>query len=245
LVAGGGHNTLNAGTEGADFVPFFHNYGVNTVMLRNRLRRDGYSPQTDAVYDALQAVGMVRAYAREWEIDPNKIGIIGFSAGAELSSATAVLFDDFDEKNTDAPDPVAGFTARPIRYRDVVLYLGMFIEERSSSAAFPVCGDCRRARVADTGGAVASVAAASETRSVRSHLVSAACMESKSLRSSKSASIGMSGDGISSLILWSILQDLVAHRRAVSLSHPQLHQSRRSVGFPLLARESGSNFAFG
>ena len=65
LAAGGGHNTLNVGTEGADFVSFFYNYGVNTVILRNRLRRDGYNPQTDAVYDALQAVKMVaRARAR-------------------------------------------------------------------------------------------------------------------------------------------------------------------------------------
>ena len=45
LAAGGGHNTLNVGSEGADFVPFFYNYGINTVILRNRLRRDGYNPQ--------------------------------------------------------------------------------------------------------------------------------------------------------------------------------------------------------
>ena len=44
LAAGGGHNTLNVGGEAADFVPFFYNYGVNTVILRNRLRRDGYNP---------------------------------------------------------------------------------------------------------------------------------------------------------------------------------------------------------
>ena len=78
LAAGGGHKTLNVGTESADFVPFFYNYGVNTIILRNRLRRDGYNPQTDAVYDALQAVRMVRAYAKEWKIDTNKIGIMGF-----------------------------------------------------------------------------------------------------------------------------------------------------------------------
>ena len=42
LAAGGGHRTLNVGTESADFVPFFYNYGVNTVILRNRLRSDGY-----------------------------------------------------------------------------------------------------------------------------------------------------------------------------------------------------------
>lgn len=113
LVAGGGHNTLNVGSESADFVPFFYNYGVNTVILRNRLRRDGYNPQVDAVNDALQSIRLVRAYAKEWNIDPNKIGIMGFSAGAELTAAAAVLFNDFDKKNGGSGDPLAGITSRP------------------------------------------------------------------------------------------------------------------------------------
>src|SRR3954454_589217 len=53
VVAGGGHNTLNVGSESADFVPFFYNYGINTVILRYRLRRDGYDSQVDAVNDML------------------------------------------------------------------------------------------------------------------------------------------------------------------------------------------------
>jgi endo-1,4-beta-xylanase len=113
LAAGGGHNTLNVGGEAADFVPFFYNYGVNTVILRNRLRRDGYNVQADAVNDAQQAIRMVRAYAKEWNLDPNKIGIMGFSAGAELSAPSAVLFDDFDKKNNDPADPLAGISSRP------------------------------------------------------------------------------------------------------------------------------------
>ncbi len=113
LVAGGGHNTLNVGSEAADFVPFFYNYGVNTVILRNRLRRDGYNPQTDAVNDALQSIRLVRAYAKDLRLDPNKIGMMGFSAGAELTAAAAVLFDDFDKKNHDPSDPLAGVTSRP------------------------------------------------------------------------------------------------------------------------------------
>jgi len=112
LAAGGGHNTLNVGSEAADFVPFFYNYGVNTVILRNRLRRDGYNPQTDEVNDALQAIRLVRAYAREWRIDPNKIGIMGFSAGAELAAAAAVAFVDFD-KNGGPDDRLAGISSRP------------------------------------------------------------------------------------------------------------------------------------
>ena len=93
LVAGGGHNTLNVGTESADFVPFFYNYGVNTVILRSRLRRDGYDPQTDEVNDALQAIRLVREHAAEFHIDPHKIGMMGFSAGGELAAAAAVKFD--------------------------------------------------------------------------------------------------------------------------------------------------------
>ena len=113
LAAGGGHNTLNVGTESADFVPFFFNYGVNTVILRNRLRSDGYNPQVDAVNDALQAIRLVRAHAKDWNLDPKKIGIMGFSAGAELSAPAAVFFNDFDQKNNDSRDPLAGITCRP------------------------------------------------------------------------------------------------------------------------------------
>jgi endo-1,4-beta-xylanase len=113
LVPGGGHRTLNVGPEGADFVSFFYNYGVNTIILRSRLRSDGYDPQTDETYDVQQSIRLVRAHAREWKIDPNKIGIMGFSAGAELASAAAVLYEDFDKKNSSSNDPLAGISSRP------------------------------------------------------------------------------------------------------------------------------------
>ena len=113
LAPGGGHNTLNVGSEGADFVSFFYNYGVATVILRNRLRRDGYNPQTDEVYDAQQAIRMVRAHAKEWNIDPNRIGIIGFSAGAELAAPAGLAYDTFDRANKAADDPLAGVSSRP------------------------------------------------------------------------------------------------------------------------------------
>ena len=89
LAPGGGHNTLNVGTEGADFVSYFYNFGVTTIILRNRLRRDGYDPLTDEVNDAQQAIRLVRSRAKEWNIDPAKIGMMGFSAGAELVAPAA------------------------------------------------------------------------------------------------------------------------------------------------------------
>src|SRR6202140_4049922 len=113
LAAGGGHNTLNVGGEAADFVPFFYNYGVNTVILRNRLRRDGYNPRTDEGYDAQQAIRLCPAHAKQWNIDANTIGIMGFSAGAELAAPAALFFNNFDETNKNAGDPLAGISSRP------------------------------------------------------------------------------------------------------------------------------------
>jgi acetyl esterase/lipase len=113
VIAGGGHRTLNVGGEAADFVPFFYNYGINTVILRNRLRADGYVAEVDAVRDAQQAVRVVRAYAREWGIDPMRIGVMGFSAGAELAAPAAVLYEDWDRKNNGPSDPFAGISSRP------------------------------------------------------------------------------------------------------------------------------------
>ena len=113
LIPGGGHRTLGVSGEGADFVPFLFNYGINAVILRNRLRADGYVAEVDAVHDAQQAVRVVRAYAREWGIDPNRIGVMGFSAGAELAAPAALLYEDWDKANADPADPFAGVSSRP------------------------------------------------------------------------------------------------------------------------------------
>src|SRR5436190_6155454 len=113
VVAGGGHRTLNVGSEGADFVPFFYNYGVNTIILRNRLRSDGYVAEVDAVNDMLQAIKVVRARAQEWGIDPKKIGAIGFSAGAELTAPAAIKFREFDKSQDVAGNPLAKISSRP------------------------------------------------------------------------------------------------------------------------------------
>ena len=113
LAAGGGHNTLGVGGEGADEVHYFYNYGINTVILRNRLRSDGYEPAIDGVNDALQAIKLVRAHAKEWHLDPNKIGIMGFSAGAELAAAATLQSADFDRKNDVPGNPLAKISSRP------------------------------------------------------------------------------------------------------------------------------------
>jgi endo-1,4-beta-xylanase len=119
LAAGGGHNTLNVGSEAMAFVPYFAKFGISTAILRNRLRVDGYNPQTDEVYDAQQAIRLVRSHAKEWNLDTNRIGIVGFSAGAELATPAAVSFGDWDAKNNAPDDPLAGVSSRPDFIGDV------------------------------------------------------------------------------------------------------------------------------
>ena len=101
-VPGGGH--VSIGVSGStDLVPFFAGFGVATVILRPRLRGvpgsgiDGYNMTTDAVWDTQQAIRIVRAHAEEWGIDPRKIGVVGFSAGAELAAAAGLEYDAFDK----------------------------------------------------------------------------------------------------------------------------------------------------
>jgi acetyl esterase/lipase len=113
IAPGGGHKILWVGPEGYDFVPFFAQYGISTIVLRNRLRVDGYDAKIDAVNDAFQAIRIVRANAEQWKLDPAKIGFIGFSAGAELAAPAALFYDAFQQKHSAATDPLAKISARP------------------------------------------------------------------------------------------------------------------------------------
>ena len=113
VVPGGGHRTLNVGTEGADFVPFFYNYGVATIILRNRLRQDGYVAETDAVYDAQQAVRVVRARAKEWNIDSAKDRDDGVLGRSRAGRAGGVVVRQVRRGEPGEADGAAGASSRP------------------------------------------------------------------------------------------------------------------------------------
>ncbi len=113
LAAGGGHQTLGVAGEGADVVPHLTSRGISAVILRNRLRSDGYDPKTDGVHDLQQAIKLVRAYAADWGINPDRIGVLGFSAGAELVAGASLFYEGFDAKNDVAGNPLAKVSSRP------------------------------------------------------------------------------------------------------------------------------------
>jgi acetyl esterase/lipase len=112
VVPGGGHRELVFNAEGRQPAIFLSNLGIAAFALKYRLGREPGSPYTidDARKDTVRAMRLVRSRAAEWNIDPNRVGILGFSAGGELVSMIAY---NHDTPDPNAPDPVDRQNARP------------------------------------------------------------------------------------------------------------------------------------
>lgn len=108
LSPGGGNNTCNVGGEGIDVAAWFNSLGVSCFVHRYRLKP--YGSATDALADTQRAVRMIRARAKEWGVDPNRIGHMGFSAGGEQTARLELTFDDGNPK---AADPIERVSSRP------------------------------------------------------------------------------------------------------------------------------------
>ena len=108
LSPGGGNNTCNVGPEGIDIAAWFNSIGVSCFVHRYRLKP--YGSATDALADTQRAIRIVRANAKEWNIDPSKIGHMGFSAGGEQTARLALTFD---AGKPDAADPIDRQSSRP------------------------------------------------------------------------------------------------------------------------------------
>jgi acetyl esterase/lipase len=113
ICPGGGHRLLVFNAEGIDPAKFLNNLGVAVFVLKYRLGRDTLSPykvEVHAKLDGFRAMRLVRSRAAEFGIDPNRIGMMGFSAGGEVVDMIA-----FENGNGDpnAPDPVDRANAKP------------------------------------------------------------------------------------------------------------------------------------
>lgn len=102
VCPGGGYNILAIDHEGTDLCRWLSKNGVTGVLLKYRVpRRKGQAKHAAPLQDAQRAMTMIRANAQQWGIDPEKVGVMGFSAGGHLAS---VLLGDpkrdyEDEKN--------------------------------------------------------------------------------------------------------------------------------------------------
>jgi acetyl esterase/lipase len=108
ICPGGGYGHL-AEHEGSGYARFFNEHGITAFVLKYRLGSDGYRHPA-MLQDATRALRLVRSRATEWKLDPNRIGIIGSSAGGHLAST---LITQFAGGNPAAADPIERVSSRP------------------------------------------------------------------------------------------------------------------------------------
>jgi acetyl esterase/lipase len=94
--------------EGKQIAEWLNSLGVSAFVLQYRLGERYRHPAP--LQDAQRAIRLVRSRAKEWSVDPRRIGILGFSAGGHLASTAATHFDD---GRPDAADPVEREGSRP------------------------------------------------------------------------------------------------------------------------------------
>jgi acetyl esterase/lipase len=108
VFPGGGYSHLSEIKEGSDVAEWLNSLGITAFVLRYRLGMRYHSPTP--LLDAAQAVRTVRARAKEWNLDANRIGVLGFSAGGHLA---ATLGTHFELGKTDAKDEIDRVSSRP------------------------------------------------------------------------------------------------------------------------------------
>lgn len=114
VCAGGGYGSLDWRTHVVYAARVFNDLGVAVIGLKYRLRPphklDNAGIQGLTLLDAKRAMRLVRSRAAEWGLDPHRIGIAGYSAGANLAMNLAANFDEGDPA---AADPVESLSSRP------------------------------------------------------------------------------------------------------------------------------------
>ncbi len=109
ICPGGGYGHLAMQHEGHDIAKWLNSLGVTGVVLEYRMGRGGYLHPIPLL-DAQRAIRTVRSHANKLQVNPLRIGILGFSAGGHLASTAGTHFDPGDP---DASDPIDQASCRP------------------------------------------------------------------------------------------------------------------------------------
>ena len=109
VFPGGAYIRLSYNLEGTEVCDWLNSIGMTCVLVKYRVPEEGRYPENvEDLEDAQQAMRLTRAHAAEWHIDPKRVGVIGFSAGAHLAAVLST-HPDFQGKNV----PASTIEARP------------------------------------------------------------------------------------------------------------------------------------
>ena len=111
VCPGGGYYILAWDLEGTEVCRRLNEMGITAILLKYRVpRRKGRQPFEAPLEDAQRAMGLIRQHAREWGIRPDRIGVLGFSAGGNLA---ALLSNRWAERAYPEVDEADHFSCRP------------------------------------------------------------------------------------------------------------------------------------
>ncbi len=122
IAPGGGHRELVFNPEGVEPAQYLAALGITAFALKYRLAREEGSPydlEKHTAADIRRAMRLVRSHASEWGLNPDRIGVMGWSAGAEVAAMVAYRPVPGDGQS---PDPVERVTAKP--NFQIIIYQG-------------------------------------------------------------------------------------------------------------------------
>ncbi len=148
IAPGGGHRELWTDHEGHNIAKWLSGRGVAAFVLKYRLAREKestYTVEGHALADTQRAIRLTRSRATEWGIDPERIGVMGFSAGGELAALASVRYQAAGENPTDpierqSSKPAFQALIYPAIPRDMPL-------SKETPPAFLVCGENDRQNI--------------------------------------------------------------------------------------------------
>jgi len=111
VFPGGGYRILALDLEGTEIAEWLNSIGVNAAVVKYRVPEPENLPRyQQPLQDAQRAISYVRSRAQEWHLDPQRIGVLGFSAGGHLA---AMASTSFDKRTYEAQDKADEFSCRP------------------------------------------------------------------------------------------------------------------------------------
>jgi acetyl esterase/lipase len=148
VIPGGGHKELWMDHEGYRVAKWLSDHGTSAFILKYRLAREEgstYSIEGNSLPDVQRAIRLIRSRASEWGIDPDRIGVIGFSAGGELAALAATHYDSGSATSADiierqSSKPAFQALLYPAIPRDMKL-------SKDTPPAFLACGEKDRPEI--------------------------------------------------------------------------------------------------
>jgi endo-1,4-beta-xylanase len=150
VIPGGGHRELWMDHEGYNVASWLSHHGVAAFVLKYRLAGEPgstYTVEGTELSDTQRALRLIRSRAAEWGIDPNRLGVMGFSAGGELAALASTRYD---AGSLGAADPIDRESSRPafqgLLYPAIPQNMKL---SKDTPPAFLACGEADRENIAE------------------------------------------------------------------------------------------------